>query len=236
LFSAASLSSPGLVVDAGANIGLFSLFCLARFDCRVVAVEASSHLCRVLARNVLGNGDVRVVHACVSDTAETSEFHYFPDMPGESTRHLHEHHEQQLLLNQAPWRHETEPVVCATLERILSTERGAIVLLKVDVEGDELAALRSLGSVWPRVRHCAVEVRDLGGRLSAVRELLADMGFELRVAAQGSSLVDGYLTTIPLELGLYYVFGCRCGVCPEFVSEKAAKRRRITPAASASST
>jgi len=160
VFSTSALSAAGLIVDAGANIGLFSLFCLAEYRSRLVAVEASSKLCSVLARNLLGKGDFRVVHACLGDKPKTTELYYFPDMPGESTRHLAEHHEQRQLLHQGPLNHETEVVVCATLERVLNVESGPIVLLKVDVEGDELVALKGLGSVWPRVRHCAVEVQN----------------------------------------------------------------------------
>jgi hypothetical protein len=52
------------------------------------------------------------------------------------------------------------------------------------VEGDELEALKGIGSKWPIVRQVVVEVHDLHGRLAAVMALLEGKGFHVEVAMQ----------------------------------------------------
>ena len=57
-----------------------------------------------------------------------------------------------------------------------------IALLKLDVEGAELDALRGLGDAdWSRVRQVVVEAHDGGeGRVAALEALLRARGFEVR--------------------------------------------------------
>lgn len=52
------------------------------------------------------------------------------------------------------------------------------------MEGDELEALKGIGSKWPIVRQVVVEVHDLHGRLAAVMALLEGKGFHVEVAMQ----------------------------------------------------
>ena len=55
-------------------------------------------------------------------------------------------------------------------------------MLKIDVEGDELAVLRGIEPQhWGRIEQVAMEVHAVGDRLQHVRDLLAAEGFEVYV-------------------------------------------------------
>lgn len=86
-----------------------------------------------------------------------------------------------------------------------------IDLLKVDVEGDELAVLEGVSKDdWPRIRQVAVEVHDSLGRLKATVSLLERAGFAVTVEPQKTEqLPGGYLSVVPLGLAMYYVYASR---------------------------
>jgi hypothetical protein len=53
-----------------------------------------------------------------------------------------------------------------------------VALLKLDVEGAELDALRGVGAAdWPRIDAVVAEVHEVHGRPHAVASLLRDAGF-----------------------------------------------------------
>lgn len=77
----------------------------------------------------------------------------------------------------------------------------AVDLLKVDVERAELDVLRSIADQdWPKIRQLVMEVHDLNGALSAVRELLDVKGnfaacvVEQDTQLEGSTLYNLYAT------------------------------------------
>jgi FkbM family methyltransferase len=54
-------------------------------------------------------------------------------------------------------------------------------LLKIDVEGAELAALRGIEHIdWPKIRQLLVEVHDVDGRLATVEAMLRERGYRVR--------------------------------------------------------
>lgn len=73
--------------------------------------------------------------------------------------------------------------------------------MKVDVERAELDVLRSIADQdWPKIRQLVMEVHDLNGALSAVRELLDVKGnfaacvVEQDTQLEGSTLYNLYAT------------------------------------------
>jgi len=87
------------IVDVGANIGLFALFCKKRWPrSRILCVEPIPEIFRVLQHNLQSfEKDILCVKAGVSDSEGLRDFHYFPDMPGESTMHPDERFRQQAI-------------------------------------------------------------------------------------------------------------------------------------------
>jgi len=80
------------------------------------------------------------------------------------------------------WRWSRAPVALGSVRDAFAATRTAapdrIDVLKVDVEGLELAVLESIEDEWwPRVRRVIVEVHDLGARCDKVLALLRAKGF-----------------------------------------------------------
>jgi len=83
---------PGsIVIDCGANIGLFSLYCSFRArDLKVLAIEPIPENFKVLKANLDHLPFARCIQLALGSKREISTFHYFPHLPGESTRHPEE--------------------------------------------------------------------------------------------------------------------------------------------------
>eukprot|EP00903_Cladosiphon_okamuranus_P007602 g7373.t1 len=213
-----------VVVDAGANIGVFSLHCLREAKAvQIYAFEPIPVNYSVLVRNLFNTSSDSVkAGACPKPVAlrvalgadrGEEEFHFFEDNPGESTRHLGERQEQRQTLNADPdaasWRQTLGPPL----------EIATVDLLKVDVEGDELAVLHGIDDDdWPKIRQVALEVHDVEGRLAAVVGLLKSKPAafdEVCWEPQLTSEVNGYVMIVPKTLKMFLVY---------------AKRRRQQPA------
>jgi len=72
---------------------------------------------------------------------------------------------------------------------------GRVDVLKIDVERAELQVLQGVAPEhWPAIRHVAVEVHDERGNLGRCRDLLAGLGFDVRVTqdpdARGTELYE----------------------------------------------
>ena len=180
------------------------------------------------------------IHECaVGERAKDSEvFSFFREAPAESTRHVGERTRQRARLCAAAKAAAAEPgqgtamqraltsaAVAAsgdpsadrfecrvrTLSHLIREERlASIDLLKVDIEGDELAALAGVEDEhWHRIRQVAVEVHDVDERLHQITQLLERHGFAVTMEAQRPQVVDSFLMFVPKELDMFYVFGVR---------------------------
>jgi FkbM family methyltransferase len=203
------------VVDIGANIGLLSLLCARiRPGLRILAAEPAPALHACLERNLAEHADAhwRAERTAVGDRAGHLRFTYYPGAPGNSGLYADRLADDEITLaflrnsgvdaedaaELVEGLHEgvelTVPVV--TVSELLRRHRvGRVDLLKVDVERAELDVLRGVAREhWPLVGAVVAEVHDEGGRLDAVRTLLADQGFDVRVSQDpllaGTSLYD----------------------------------------------
>jgi FkbM family methyltransferase len=110
-------------MDVGANIGLFSLYCIKNFKCKlIIAIEPLPPIYDVLKRNLSSHKDTQIILLNIgivyplkssnpfasiptsttisnNDTTPRHElFYYYSTHPGESTRHLNERTIQRQLL------------------------------------------------------------------------------------------------------------------------------------------
>ncbi|MFJ2211768.1 FkbM family methyltransferase [Streptomyces sp. NPDC101062] len=207
---------PGaLVLDVGANIGLFTYF--VRRVCptaRVRAFEPMPHPRAALRRNLdlhdLGDG-VTVEECALGARREASvPFVYYPRAPGNSTRYPEQKELQiEVLSREGPpdyvRAHYSGIDVPVRVERLSSflTLGERVALLKIDVEGAELDVLKGIDAGhWPLIDQVMLEVQDVEGRLDQVRALLAAHG--LTAAVRPAPL-------IPADIRTYVVHAVRSG-------------------------
>ncbi|EKX46195.1 hypothetical protein GUITHDRAFT_138324 [Guillardia theta CCMP2712] len=170
----------GDVLDVGANIGLFSIFChellkppssspSPHYD-RIFAFEPVPRIFKVLQRNVSGRGGVLPRCFGLASSTKSEKFVYYPDAPGESSRHLDESREQRMLMGMTAEGEHATCEVRTLAEVIRQEEIQTIQLLKVDVEGDELEVLMGLqADDWKKIRQIVLEVCDRQFRLSRIQ-------------------------------------------------------------------
>ena len=126
-------------VDVGANVGLYSLFAASKMGGQgiVVAIEASSRECDRLRRNIELNGfrNVRVIQAAASDrVGETELMVAPPEHGGHNTLGAFAYGTPV----ESKERVKTTRIDDIVRERALTR----LDVIKMDIEGAELAALR----------------------------------------------------------------------------------------------
>jgi FkbM family methyltransferase len=184
------LPARSLVVDVGANIGMFALFIKLRYpDAEVIAFEPAPESAAVLRQNIsLHQLDrVEVNEVALGVVAEqAAPFTYYPAIPANSTRYPQEKELQKTVMARtysakAVERLHTGRQITVAVDRLSRFLRAGrpVDLLKVDVEGGELDVLLGIDPPhWPLIRQVILEVHDFHGRLAAICDLLRRHGLE----------------------------------------------------------
>ncbi|MGI8312287.1 FkbM family methyltransferase [Saccharopolyspora hattusasensis] len=183
----------GLIVDAGANIGLFTLFVKQRFpQVSVIAIEPMPQTVAALRANIRLHGltDVTVHAEGLADRAGTAQFYFFPAMPGNSTAYLDvKLKDRETIATYATpavaeqvYSYEAVSVPVRPLSQILresAARHDDIELLKIDIEGGEATALDGIADDdWPRIKRVVMEVHESEQALGSVLNKLRSKGFE----------------------------------------------------------
>ena len=107
------ISDGSTIIDVGANIGLFSLFCLQQSkSINILCIEPLPPNFQVLKRNLADHTknknercNIKFEECAVGSSTEHSsfsDFHFFSGNPGESTRHpIEQSNQRKILLNAA---------------------------------------------------------------------------------------------------------------------------------------
>ncbi|AUS81158.1 FkbM family methyltransferase [Actinoalloteichus sp. AHMU CJ021] len=191
-----------VVVDVGANIGLFTLFAASQWPGAVVhACEPVPDVFDVLRDNIRALPGATAHNVALGGSAGRRELTYYPsytmmsgfDADDEANRELVRAH---ITNTSGPERRAAvldavdavladrlvgQNVACevTTLTQFVAdfaVER--IDFLKVDVEGAEVEVLQGIdGDTWRKIGFLAVEVLDRDGELAEVRRLLRENGF-----------------------------------------------------------
>jgi FkbM family methyltransferase len=144
-------------IDAGCYVGYYACL-MAQLGARVLAIDANPAMVEAAKSNVKLNayGDrVQVVHAALADREYEATFHLpsqFDDGWG------------SLAAADADGQ-GTIRVQTQLLSALLGDYIGRIRLIKMDIEGSELLALRGLGDRIPDVDFFLVECTDVPSRM-----------------------------------------------------------------------
>jgi FkbM family methyltransferase len=144
--------SPRVIVDAGANVGMATLFFAARFpDARIVAVEPEASNFELLKQNCAGLSNVMLVQAALWPQEQqlwlsdpySEEWAYQVATASAASNNLG----------------EVPAITIGQILRQLHTDR--IDLLKLDIEGSEFELFSNNADQWlDHVRLIAIELHD----------------------------------------------------------------------------
>jgi FkbM family methyltransferase len=169
--------TPDLVLDCGAHIGLFTRLAAARYSgARLLAFEPHPGNCELLRPQFAELGGRATLHqAAVSVEEGERWFSANCSNTGRLGRPAEE-----------GWR-----VRVSDLRQVIVSECTGSLLLKVDVEGEELRIIPAVASMLPK--QCAVffEIHHGDESWTAVTSSLKKAGFEIRLLRQRSAFRDG---------------------------------------------
>ncbi len=203
------LPADAVVLDVGANIGLFSLF--VHRECaapRIVAFEPAPAVFAVLQSNLRAHGvNAEALNCGVGARSGRMPLTFYPLSTGMSSFHADEREEREVLhaILRNQWergeqgmdalmphvdelldqRFVGEVVDCEirTLSEVIDA-RGLdrVDLLKIDVQKSEQEVLEGLEPRhWPLLRQIVIEVHDIDGRVAAIGQMLRARGFDVTV-------------------------------------------------------
>ncbi len=166
--------TPATILDCGSNIGMSIVYFKSLWPhARITGVEASPGTFALLQENVAGLKDVRILNKAVSDREGSIPFYTSPGLGVSSTNPLRGASEEVLV--------EAMP-----LSRLIE---GEIDLLKIDIEGSEIAAFEELeaSGKMPLIRFMFIEYHHhLPGESHALSTFLSRLercGFNYETAA-----------------------------------------------------
>ena len=206
-----------VVLDAGANIGLFSLFAHDRWKgVSVYAFEPAPPLFELLQANTARyQVKGRCFNLGLSNRSGEARFTYYPASTGMSSFYADKGEETRvlrtILANQKRMGMEGMDLVAAHTDDLMEErfreipytcrleglsrvmrdlEIPEVGLLKVDVQKSELHVLEGIDEEdWGKIRQIVLEVHDTDGRLERVRDLLQAKGY--RVCVEQDDLYQG---------------------------------------------
>lgn len=194
------LPTDPVVLDVGANIGMFTLLAAQRSNgARIIAVEPAAELAHAASINAELHGvNVTVLNCGLGSRTGEVGFSYYPNNTLMSGIYGDAEEDRAVLrsyLRTAPDvelgaqfdrlvddRMRAEPRRCRliTLAEVVTAHGiDRIDLLKIDVEKAEADVLAGIDpATWEKIDQVVLEVHDLHGRLQAVLDQLTAHGFD----------------------------------------------------------
>ena len=159
-----SKNPDGAYVDVGASTGWFAVP-MAKRGYKVIAFECNARAIARLEANCELNGvDITLHKAAATDKAGTVTFTYNPRLPLTSGGSL-----EHVAANRA-----SETVAAVRLDDVVDTP---VALLKIDVEGHELAVLRGAADLIARSRPAMVLEANTPAHMDALSRWCAESGY-----------------------------------------------------------
>jgi amino acid adenylation domain-containing protein/FkbM family methyltransferase len=198
---------PGdVVLDVGANIGLFTLFVgMTSPGAKVYSFEPTPETFQLLSMNAaLHDWDISPRQVALGSEEGTARFTYYPHLSILSGRYADVDEEQRTVLAYERVRGHAGPEIedlvrsrlesqtfetpVKTISQVIAEERlERIDLLKIDAEKSEMDVLAGIApDDWPKIQQLVAEVHEIGPRLTQICELLHRNGFEVAVEQEAT--------------------------------------------------
>lgn len=134
------------IIDIGANIGLFTIFCSTIAN-KIISVEPTPAHCELLRFNTSTLSNVQVVEKAISDK------------PGDCLFYIND---SNSTMNSFEYKTNKSIVVEATTLTDLVKDLDSVDMIKVDIEGGELHALtkQQIENVADKVKSWFIEVHQ----------------------------------------------------------------------------
>ena len=171
--------TPDVVMDLGANIGLFTLLAAKRWPgAGFICVEPHPTTFSFLCDNLLLNGVQAMKLQCALDSEVSLKF-----LENDGA-----------VFQTLCARTTGTPVMTLQLDALLPTREDARLVLKMDIEGSERAVLESLRRRLPE--HCFIFIELHHGEESRkwIENWAVQNGFRFFAVRQRWDTIDGYLT------------------------------------------
>jgi FkbM family methyltransferase len=146
-----------IVIDAGANLGLFSLYCSQKEVKKVYAFEPQKEVINLLKKNILLNNEKELVEIVPYGLSDRNEEYLLS--------HSGTGHSAGSIVIKRNDENDTEKVSCTTLDYWVR-DRGIskIDFIKANIEGAErqmlIGAIEILGKFAPRLAICTYHLPD----------------------------------------------------------------------------
>ena len=182
-----NLPPNGVFLDVGANIGSISLpVCRARPDVKVICAEASRFVFEYLEQNISINNiqNCTLINKAISDQDNKTIAFYTSDLFGKGSMAVSKNK-------------NTESIQTITLDTlIIQLGLNHVNLIKIDIEGYELFALKGLRSVLNSKNAPDIifefidyaEESNSGVSAGSAQEYLIDLGYRLYSYQKGGKL------------------------------------------------
>jgi FkbM family methyltransferase len=188
------LPEQAFVIDAGANIGMFTLYIQRTFPgTQVLAFEPVPETAALFRRNMelhgLRDAEVREI-ALGSAAQRQAPFTYYPAIPGSSTRFPEQIGPSKAALSKIFTERVAERFyrgseILVPVERLSAflAQGRPVDLLKVDVEGGELDVVQGIDEAhWPLIQQALLEVQDSDDdRVAIITDLLTRHGMRVSI-------------------------------------------------------
>lgn len=191
-----------IIVDIGANLGLFSLavnrMILPHQTLKVIAFEPIPPICEVLKRNLSSFSSAHIFEIGLGNNDEDksyANFTYASSFPGESTRHVVESFERTEILKKSALESSFEEIRDIAIDLTASTDRSVDSKHEIELElQEELGngqdyAIASQDDDSQDVIVYECQIRSLESVLNENKTLLGDSYIDLmKVDVEGDEL------------------------------------------------